>query len=93
MKRGRSTVDEGEGKAKRSRPDEDSENVERNSESNPERLLLKRRGRKGPNLYKGVVTCPAGIEWVKEFEKTHQTAVVRKANQIELVEKKENRTG
>jgi len=72
--RQRETVDRGN--AKRSRTDEDTENVQRNSELNSDEVTKKtkgRRGRKGADLWKGVLTSPEGILWLKEYEKTHKT--------------------
>ena len=69
------TVDRGD--AKRRRTDEDTENVQRNYELNVDEEAKKpkgkRRGRKGPDLWKGVLTSPEGILWLKDYEKTHQT--------------------
>ena len=70
-KRGRrlqsETVDRGN--AKRSRIEEDSENVQKNSEPNSDKVAkkTKTKGRKGPNLWKGLLTCPEGIAWLKDF--------------------------
>jgi len=36
----------------------------------------KGRRRKGPDLYKGLLTCPEGVTWVTEFEKNHKEYTV-----------------
>ena len=61
--------------AKRSRTAEDPENVQINSDIISVKITKKtkqKRGRKRPVLYKGLLTCSEGLDWLKEFEETHK---------------------